>query len=130
MRGQSTAMPKFLTALWCELEAVDEVAAQMAAYDLEEHVKNYLEDNESVEASDVVSDESSLSPLTDIRWLLQARNILIRTRTKDGFDLARELDKAAHALRVRLGVEESMTSYDWSQFLKAAQEILNGGNPL
>lgn len=123
-------MPKFLAAFYCDLEVEDQVAAQLAAFDLEERIKEWLDDGESVEASAVVPDGEPLTKFDEVQWLYQARNILVRTRTKDGFDLARELDRAAHAFRVRLGVEESMSSYDWSKFMKVVEEISNGGNPL
>ena len=124
-------MSEFLTVIHVYTIAEDEVSAILGADDvrlaLERHV---LDEGESVDIVQTIPLDESPVPSAQITQLRRARNILLRTKSKDNYDLARSLDQAIHTLESRLDPENSSVKYDWSNLIKVLREVFDGGNPL
>lgn len=125
-------MPEYLSVLHVYHSADDDVRAIAEADDIKLKVE-YLLDPDLGEACDVVQTIPSTEnpvPSANIIQLRRARNILIRTGTKENYDLARSLDQSIHVLHQRIDSEYKLVSYDWSRFMDVLKEIVDGGNPL
>lgn len=59
--------------------------------------------------------------------LRRDRNILLATKTTQGWEFARELDKTIHMLMT--GGDE-LIAYNYGNFLELAEKILQGENPV
>lgn len=127
-------MPKFVAVMHVTLSAPDEVSAVIEAEKVRESLEKdeiiSVEDGESADMVQVIPLAEDPTPSANILQLKRARNILIRTRFRDCFDVAQELDKMAHALSVRLSPQESQVSYDYGKFMEVAADVLRGDNPL
>ena len=126
-------MPEYLAVLHAYINADDYISAIGSADDLKIGMEQRLLDTDQGEAVDVVQTiptEEPPTPSAQLTQLRRARNILLRTKSKDGYDLARALDLKIHELHVRLDPEMSLVSYDWSKFIEVLKEVTNGGNPL
>lgn len=126
-------MADFLNVVHVWTKADDYVEAITAADDIKLGIERALIDIDSGEAVEIVQTipiEEDPTPSASITQLRRARNILIRTRTKDGFEVARQLDMMAHALQQRLSPDDAHTNYDWSTFMAVTSEVLKGENPL
>ena len=127
-------MPEYIAVLHAYIQAEDEITATLSAEDIKERVESTgiieTDEGEALDIIEVIPVDFDPTPTDRVLTLKRARNELIRTRTKDGWDLARELDKAAYALARQLSQEDALINYDWSKFLEVTQQVLNGENPL
>lgn len=117
----------FVGTLRLVINSPDEVEACMAADRLRELCLDYLdeEDGDQVILTQLTANSSDLTPEETLVVLKRARNALIRTRIRECYDLARELDKNIHAMSLRVSTEEAHTSYDYTALLDIAEQILN-----
>jgi hypothetical protein len=126
--------PLFVATLRAVFRAEDEVSAIMIADQIKVNGEKDLdqEDGDTLDVTQVTQNLINLSPEETTAVLRRARNLLIRTRVKSCFEVARELDKCIYMLKHRAerntGFE--LAGYDYGQFMDIAEEVLAGGNPI
>jgi hypothetical protein len=85
------------------------------------------EDGDSFECSQVTSNALELTPDETLSQLRRARNLLIKTRIKQCYELAREMDQLIYALQFRDQPDFTMGGYDFGQFMDLTMAILERG---
>lgn len=88
---------------------------------------------ETVDMTQLISFGESLTAQEAANTLRKARNVLLRTKMKDCYDVASSLDQMAHALEHRDQIEmggEAPVTYDFSHFVDVAHEIWAGRFPV
>lgn len=127
-------MPNYLAVAHIYLKSEDQVTAIAEADDVKLAIERDLldpDEGEVVDIVEVIDTEENPVPTAAITQLRRARNILLRTRTKDGYDVARSIDEFAHMLSTKLvSTDESRASYDYGNLMAVLKEVLDGGNPL
>lgn len=105
----------------------DEITAHIVASKVAEAAEELLDpdDGDDVSLTEILPFTLEVSPQEIIDRLLQARNTLIRTRIKECFDAAKELDFIIHGLRRRVEIGDVPASYDYSHIFDVADAILN-----
>ena len=130
----ATEQPLWIATLRAVFRASDEVEAILIADKIKENGEKDLEpeDGDTLDVTQVTQNTLALAPIEIVALLRRARNVLIRTRVKQCFDTARELDMCIYMLDSRserdLGIE--LAGYDYAKFMEIAQEVLAGGNPI
>lgn len=106
----------------------DEVEATLTMDTLRMACEELLdeEDGDSVTVTQLTGFAANISPEETLNVLKRARNALIRTRIKQCFDLARELDMTIKQLGDRDDASHSPV-YDYGGFISIAERILNKG---
>jgi hypothetical protein len=126
------AKQEFIAVLHVYMKEDSEVQAVLAADDIKQHLEKEILDKEELdEAVDVVQVIPAFddpTPSASVMQLRRARNILIRTKIIDCFNIARELHRVAWELEKR--TDPDMSNFDHGSFLPVAQAVLEGGNPL
>ena len=119
-------MPRYVATLRAIYDAADDVEAIFVADQIKVNGFEDLDedDNDVLDVTQVTSNEIDLSPEETIVQLKRARNLLIRTRIKDCFNLAKELDLQIFALERREDPAFSMAGYSHGDFMDLAQRIL------
>jgi hypothetical protein len=122
-------MPKlipFIATIRCVINSPDEVEANVTADRLRDLCMEWLdeEDGDDVRLTQVTASSSDLEPTETLVVLKRARNALIRTRIKECWELARELDKVCHILTKRGEMDQLLASYDYSKFMDLSADIL------
>ncbi len=121
----------YYTTLIATFSAADDVEARLISETLRENAEKDLEEGDEVWVDDVVSTSPPNTPHTTIHRLKVARNDLIRLKTNDCYDLARELDKTAWVLEQRMTSDNAdFTRYDYGDFLNIVKRVLNGEDVL
>lgn len=123
-------MSEFLSVLHVYTIADDHVSAIAGVDDIRLGIERLLDEGEAVDVVQTIPQEELPHPSAQLAQLRRARNILLRTRTKENYDLARLLDQAIHSLAHRLDPGDALITYDWGKFIEVLKETLNGGNPL
>lgn len=112
----------------------DELDAAVVAEVIREHIEADLdpEDGDFVSLTQVIpfGPHVGVTPTEMCDKLRVARNVLIRTRIKECFDLARELDKMIFVLSNRRDDVNDLAGYDWSSMLNIAADVLKGKFPI
>ena len=123
---------EYVATLRLTFKAADDVEAQMIAELARERAESEFdteEDGDEVLLTQVTAFAAAIEPRELLTRLALTRNDLIRTRYKECYDLARELDRLSDALQKRLMPYE-VTDYDFGRFPQIAQVVLlEGGNP-
>lgn len=124
-------MRQYVATLRAIFWADDEVVAQVVAEQVRQNGSKDLEldEGDSVDVTDVIPLGFGLSAAETSQVLRTARNCLIRTRIKQCWELARELDKVAYILERRLEEHFDASSYDYGKFMDVSQQVLDGKNP-
>ena len=126
--------PLFIATLRAVFRAEDEVEAIFIADQIKVNGEKDLdkEDGDTLDVTQVTQNLAILSPEETLHLLRRARNACIRTRTKDGYDLGRELDKFIYMLKHRSEASEGfeLAGYDYGDYMDVAKEVLAGGNPI
>lgn len=124
--------PLWIATLRAVFGADSEVDAIMIADQIKVNGEGDLEEGDTLDVTQVTNNLAALSPEETLHLLRRARNACIRTKTKDGYDLGRELDKFCFMLKSRsehnTGFE--LAGYDYGDFMEIAKEVLAGGNPI
>jgi hypothetical protein len=114
--------------------ASDDVEAIMIADQVKVNGERDLEqeDGDTLDVMQVTQNMAELTPEATVILLRRARNALIRTRSRDMVDCARELDKCAHIIKAKASSEIAMGlgNYDYGQFIEVMEEVLGGSNPV
>lgn len=106
----------------------DDLEAQVIAEHLRAHIEEELDldDDDSVDMTQVVSFGEALTAEESAIVLKRARNVLIKLRTADAWDYARKLDELAFILTNRREETGSLNGYDYSRFMEIAADIYRG----
>lgn len=114
--------------------AKDEADGQIIAESISDKIMDLLdeEDGDFVELTQTLpfSENTPVTPQEVCDQLRLARNILLRTRIKDFYDLARELDKAIFILKNRREETMDFSGYDWGKMVEIAAEVFKGKMPV
>ena len=125
-------MPNFVAIIKLDYKAEDESAAQLYAAVACEAAAGELdtvEDDDVATVTQVTSFASEVQPEELILRLAQVRNDLFRTKFRECFEMAKQLDIIKHALQKRLNPEE-VIDYDYGRILAIAYEVITKGeNP-
>lgn len=128
----ATEYPLYIATLRAVFNAADDVEAIMIADQIKVNGEKDLENSDSLDVTQVTQNTLSLSPVEITAILRRARNILIRTRIRECYDTAREVDKCIYMMDSRTyrytGME--LAGYDWGKFMEIVEEVLAGGNPI
>jgi hypothetical protein len=122
-------MPKYVATLRAVYEAEDDVGAVFIADQIRVNGERDLddEDGDVLDVTQVTSNQLDLTPEETITQLRRARNLLVKTRIKECYNLAKELDQQIYALSHRSAGEFAMAGYDFADFMDLAQSILVEG---
>lgn len=106
--------------------AADEVEATLTMDTLQQESEKLLddEDGDAVLTTQIIPFTTEVSPEEIITILKRARNALIKTRMKECWNTARELDMNICALSARIDPEFPPV-YDYSRLLELTDRILN-----
>lgn len=125
-------MTEYVATIRLTFKAVDDVEAQMISELARERAESELdteEDKDEAILTQVTSFAVAIEPRELLTRLTLTRNDLIRTRYRECFELARQLDQLLDALQKRL-LPEDVTDYDYGRFPEVARRILQEGeNP-
>jgi hypothetical protein len=108
-----------------------EVDAELVFEGLREQVEQVLdlEEGDFATVTQVIPFEAremtSRQEIADV--LRRDRNILIRTKVKHLWDIARAMDEAIHVINTG---NDEMQDYDYGHFLIVAEAVLKGENPI
>src|SRR4051812_33563914 len=91
----------WIATLRAVYEADSEVDAIMIADQIKVNGEVDLEESDSLDVTQVTQNLAQVTPEEVVQILRKARNACIRTRTKEGYDLGRELDKFSFVLKNR-----------------------------
>lgn len=122
----------FIGTLRIFIHTDTEVEAVLATSEITDLVEDFLddEDGDKAELTQLTQFTTDVEPSETLTILAHARNVLIKTRIKDCFDMAQSLDQMIHSLRYR-EASGLLPPYDYSGFMETANDILtNGANPL
>jgi len=125
-------MPRYVTTLRACYDAADDVEAIFIADKIRENGQQDLtdddEENEStLEVTQVTSNQLDISPEELLVQLRRARNLLIKTRIRDCYQLAKELDQQIFALANRSEPDFAMAGYSYGNFMDLTEAILREG---
>jgi hypothetical protein len=114
----------YYTSIIATFSADDEVAARMIGETIRENAQKDLDDGDEVWVEEVLPVGAPQTEHALIHRIERTRNDLIRLRKTDTYDIARELDKIAWALRVKSA--DSHATYDYGTFLDVVKRVLEG----
>lgn len=121
---------QYIATLRVVFNASDELGARLVAYELQDMIGSLLEtedeEGESVDVTQVIPSALStrvLEPTEVVEQLLRARDLLIRTRIIQCFELAKEIDKTAWILEHRAEESFDLSGYDYGRIFSRADEL-------
>lgn len=121
----------FVATMRVHFVAPDEIEANLISEGLRETMMESLdeEDGDFVTVTQVIpfSADTLISPQEICDVLRRDRNILIRTRYRDMWDVARSIDQTIHMLSTG---GNQLQGYDYGRFLEIATAVLRGENPI
>lgn len=118
-------MQKYLATVRVTFEAEDEVEAQLIGNEMSEHLAQLLEDNDTVDVTQMIPFGTDwTTPEEMVAHMRIVRDMLIRTRIIQCFDLAKEIDKQAWILEHRAEETFDLTNYDYTAFFDLSDNIL------
>jgi len=117
---------KYVATLRALFQAQDDATAVFIADKIRENGAVDLEEDEgdSLDVSQVTSSGLDLTPDETIVVLKKARNLLIKTRIKQCYNLAKDLDKVIHSLLVKENPEIVYGTYSHGDFMDLCEKIL------
>lgn len=125
-------MPKYIATYRVVFEARDDADSVLIADTVQRAIEGRLEpeDGDSVELIECIdfSFQPTLAGTTDV--LRKARNMLLRTRTRQGYYLAEELDKFAYQLDHSIDERMGTPGYDFGRITEIAAQVLKGKMPI
>jgi len=120
---------KYVATFRALYEAEDDLTAQVIADQIRVNGSLDLDedDGDTFECTQVTGNHLELEP-TELRIQMgKLRNILIKTRSRRGLDLAKEIDQFIHALRFRDSGEFTAGGYSHGDFMDLCINILEKG---
>lgn len=105
----------------------DEVDALMTAEYVRQKIEEILEKGDWIDTVQVIGTDSQVQPADMVILLRKTRNALIRTKLRDCFDTARQLDQFAWQFsNLCEHPGEDGPSYDHGRFMPIAERVLSG----
>lgn len=121
-------MIRCVATLRAVFDATDEVEAVFIADKIcENGQRDFDEENDILEVTQVTSNHLDITPEETLVQLRRARNLLIKTRIRDCYMLAKELDQQIYALAHRGAADFAMAGYDYGEFMDLTERILMRG---
>lgn len=117
-------MPKFIATFRAMYEAEDDVAAILAADIIRENGAAELDEGGELIVTQVTSSLIEVAPEESIIHFERSRDLLIKTRIRQCFDMAREFDKMIYVLRHRNEQDFNLANYDYGAFMDRVEELL------
>ncbi len=114
---------RFVATLRSIFDAPDELGARLVAHELQEAVAALLEDGESVDVTQVIPVESAsthVEPTELVEQLYRTRDMLIKTRITQCFDLASWIDRVSWILEHRQEATFDLAGYDCARVMDVA----------
>lgn len=124
-------MPNFVAVIRLEYKAGDEMEASLIAELAREQAETALDtiEDEDVASVTQIANFDNIVPEEVIIRIAQVRNDLFRTKYKECFEMAKQLDLIKYSLRKQLNPEE-VTDYDYGRILEIAHAVITRGeNP-
>ena len=126
---------KYVATFRVVFEAEGEIQSRVIGEHLTEALANVLdedEDGDTVDMTQLIAFGPPLTATEAANSLRKARNVLLRTKMKDAYDVASVLDQMAHVLEHR---DEEMAgnvpvSYDFGHFVDIAGRVWAGEMPI
>jgi hypothetical protein len=108
------------------IEAGDELEARLEMNELVEAAAELLEDGETIDVTQIIPVEAQgvVEPTEMVEQLRRSRDLLIKTRIVQCYDMAREMDKMAWILQHRLEQSFDATGYDYGTFVELTDKLL------
>ena len=125
MADEAKLLP-FIGTFRIVLNVQDEVEANLTMDRLRLECEDLLDedDGDEVLMTQLIPFTTDVNPEEILTILKRARNVLIRTRMKQCWDLARDLDMTIHTLATQV-YPEYPANYDYSKLLEISDRILN-----
>lgn len=123
---------KYVATLRAVYEADDDATAVFIADKIRENgIADMQEDEgDSLDVTQVTNSGLDLTPDETLSVLRKARNLLIKTRIKQCYAQAKELDRTIYALSIRENPNIAMGTYSHGNFMDLCEAILmNGEEP-
>ena len=118
---------RFVATLRVVFDAIDELEGRIVAHELQEAIANKLDDTERVDVTQVIPIESlttHIEPTELVERMYHLRDMLIKTRITQCFDLAGYIDKVAWILEHRQEATFDLAGYDYGRVMDRAKELL------
>lgn len=118
-------MQKYLATVRVTFDAEDEVEAQLIGNEISEALDKVLEDDDTVDVTQIIPfGVGSVTPEEMVTEMRRVRDMLIKTRIIQCYELAKELDKQAWILEHRREDSFDLTNYDYTAFFENADKLL------
>lgn len=117
----------FLATMRATFHAEDEVEARLVVNEIEEAVSSRLDEEDTLTVTQIIPADQSvnlLEPTELVNQMRAARDMLIKTRIVQCFELAKELDKTAWILENRREATFDLSSYDYTSFFEHSEKLL------
>jgi hypothetical protein len=117
---------KYLATIRCTFDAEDELEARLEANELVEAAAELLEEDETVDVTQIIPYglQREIEPAEMVAQMRLCRDMLIKTRIVQCFELAKEIDKAAWVLEHRGEESFDLSGYDYGAVFDRADELL------
>lgn len=116
---------KYLATVRITFEAEDEVEAQLIGNEVSETLDKILEDEDTIDVTQIIPfGVDSATPEEMVAEMRRVRDMLIRTRIIQCFDLAKEIDKQAWILEHRAEETFDLTGYNYTKFFDHVDRVL------
>jgi len=116
----------YIGTIRCVIEAQDELEARIEMNEVVEAAAEVLDDNDTIDVTQIMPAElqGAIEPAEMVEQLRRSRDMLIKTRIVQCFELAREIDKTAWILEHRTEESFDLSGYDWGAFMDLANKLL------
>ena len=117
---------KYLATLRCTFDADDEVEAKLIAMEIGENAGHDLENDDTVDVTQIIpiTLTQEVEPAELVNQLRHSRDLLIKTRIAQCWDLASWIDKTAWILEHRTEATFDLANYDHGAIFDRADELL------
>lgn len=117
---------KYLVTIRCTLDAEDDLEAKLEANEVIEQASDVLDEDDTIDVTQIIplSLQRSVEPSEMVAHLRRSRDMLIKTRIIQCFELAKELDKVAWILEHRSEETFDLAGYDYGAIYDLADTIL------
>lgn len=116
----------YIGTIRCVIEAEDELEARLEMNEIVEAGAELLDEHETIDITQImpVEIQGAIEPAEMVEQLRRARDMLIKTRIVQCFELAREIDKTAWILEHRTEETFDLSGYDWGAFMDLTNSLL------
>lgn len=105
----------------------DELDARLAAHSMEEAMSQVLEEEDSLDMTQLIKNEThfrNVTPAEVVEQLRRSRDLLIMTKITQCFELAQQIDKIAWILEHRDEERFELNGYDHGAIFDRAKTLL------